>query len=76
MAKYHASPYYQVGKITFDMNGNYATDKAEEITQLDALVPTWIKRVDEPAEVTKEQAEEPQKPAPKAPRKAASTSAK
>jgi hypothetical protein len=72
MAKYHASPYYQVGSVTFDMNGNYATDKAEEIAQLDALVPTWIKRVDEPVEET----EEPQKPAPKAPRKAANTSAK
>lgn len=73
MAKYHASPRYMVGAITFDMTGNYETDKAEEIAQLDALVPTWITRLDEakpeePAEVSE--------PIDKAPAKPRRTSAK
>ncbi|WP_339273728.1 hypothetical protein MKY59_21350 [Paenibacillus sp. FSL W8-0426] len=67
MAKYHASPRYMVGSITFDLHGNYETDNAEEIAQLEALVPTWIKRLDEikteePAEVTEPIAKAPAKP--------------
>lgn len=46
MAKYHASPFYTVGVITFDYAGNYETDVTEEITLLETLVPVWIKRQD------------------------------
>ena len=70
MAKYKASPYYMVGDIQFDMHGEYATEKAEEIAALDELVPTWVRKVDEPKKVA-EEPKEPDEPkaAPK-PRKA------
>lgn len=78
MEKYHASPRYKVGLITFDHNGDYTTEKAEEITQLDALVPKWITRVDvkteEPAQVDEEQAEDKPAKTPATKRKASATS--
>lgn len=68
MAKYKASPRYVIGTITFDMHGEYETDKAEEIEVLDALVPMWVRRLDE-VKPEEPQAPEPkQKPEPK-PRK-------
>lgn len=63
MAKYKASPYYMVGDIKFDMNGEYATEKADEIEALDALAPVWVRKLD-----GEKKTEEP-KPASK-PRKA------
>jgi hypothetical protein len=67
VAKYHASPRYKVGAIIFDMHGEYATDQAEEVAQLDALVPKWIAK--EPEVKTEEKAPAPEtKQAPK-PRK-------
>ena len=49
MAKYKAEPHYAVGAdIQFDYFGNYETEDAKEIKQLDELAPKWIKRVDEP----------------------------
>jgi len=56
MAKYTASPFYSVqsGKtdIRFNYVGEYETNDSKEISILDALCPTWIKRVAE--EPTKE----------------------
>lgn len=69
MANYLASPRYSVGDIVFDMNGGYETEDAAEIKRLDALVPMWIKRVDEPEEPKKDAEpaaeEDAVKPAPK-----------
>ena len=78
MAKYVSSPRYSVSDMVFDANGVYETEDITEIKRLDALVPTWIRRIDEPEEPQKDEkaTEEPQKPAPKAPRKAANASAK
>lgn len=61
MATYKASSFYEVkngnSTIKFDWLGNYETADASEIKALDALVPTWIKRIDEP-----EQSNEPGEP--------------
>ena len=52
MAKYKAAPFYVVttgeSSVKFDWLGEYETDKAGEIKALDALVPKWIKRIDDP----------------------------
>ena len=52
MAKYKASPHYDVSfdkrTVSFDINGEYETLDKDEIAALDKLVPTWIKRIDEP----------------------------
>lgn len=69
MAKYKASPYYMVGDIKFDMNGEYATEKADEIEALDALAPVWVRKLDE--EKKTEEPKEPAEPKPASkPRKA------
>ncbi|MCS1350317.1 hypothetical protein [Mechercharimyces sp. CAU 1602] len=50
MAKYKAHPNYTVlgknGRIQFDYHGDYVTEDKEEIAALDALCPTWMKRID------------------------------
>jgi hypothetical protein len=74
MAKYEAAPFYEIEsgnvRVKFDFFGAYVTDNQDEIAVLDALCPTWIKRVDEPAKAKgpEPKTEEPA-PAPKAPRK-------
>ncbi|GIQ63712.1 hypothetical protein PACILC2_22800 [Paenibacillus cisolokensis] len=69
MAKYKASPNYaiQFGNktIKFGWLGDYETEDAAEIKALDALVPHWIKRVDEPkpeVNVIPDEEEKPEKP--------------
>lgn len=51
MATYKASPFYNVKindkAVSFDFSGTYATEDEAEIAALNALCPTWIKRVDE-----------------------------
>ncbi|EMT54719.1 hypothetical protein I532_03905 [Brevibacillus borstelensis AK1] len=68
MAQYKAHPAYAVNvggrTIHFDYFGQYRTDDPKEIAVLDALCPTWIKRVDEPEPKT-EEPEAPAKPARK-----------
>lgn len=64
MATYKSSPFYAVRTdgeiaITFDYFGSYETDNAEEIAVLDALVPTYIKRVDEPKQPDAPKKEQP-----------------
>ncbi len=53
MAKYKGHPYYSVHiddkkSVRFDHNGNYETSNAKETAALDALVPRYFARVDEP----------------------------
>lgn len=70
MAQYKAHPHYaiKVGDqtITFDYFGAYETDNQDEIAALDALCPTWLKRVDEPkpenADEPEPKTEEPEAP--------------
>jgi len=78
MAKYKASPFYSVytpnGKLTFDHNGEYETNNAEETKALNGLCPRYLvcleeeKAVVQKAPETKTEA----KPAPKAPARKAS----
>lgn len=71
MAKYEAAPFYEIEsgnvRVKFDFFGVYVTENQDEIAVLDALCPTWIKRVDEPAkpEPKTEEPEAPAKPARK-----------
>ncbi|ATO51027.1 hypothetical protein P4V86_15285 [Brevibacillus laterosporus] len=64
MANYKASPFYEVDsgniRVKFGFFGTYSTEKADEITMLDALVPTWIKRTDDVTH-TEEPAAQPAK---------------
>lgn len=65
MATYKGHPYYSVriddkNSIRFDQNGRYETNKAQEIAVLDALVPRYFVRLDEPKQ-TRTKAE-PAKP--------------
>ncbi|MBE3649195.1 hypothetical protein [Paenibacillus polymyxa] len=62
MAEYHASPRYSLDGIEFDVSGVYVTEDAGEIARLDALVPTWISRIDvkEPEEPKKPRAKKAQ----------------
>lgn len=77
MAKYTASPHYAVGSIRFDVFGRYETENSEEIAELDALVPTWIKSVDEPVHADKpEVSEAPADDKPARTRKGATASGK
>lgn len=58
MAQYKAHPLYAVNiggrTLHFDYFGQYSTDDPKEIAVLDALCPTWIKRVDEIEQKTEE----------------------
>ncbi|WP_149093417.1 hypothetical protein [Paenibacillus terrae] len=56
MVEYHASPRYSLDGIEFDVRGVYVTEDVGEIARLDALVPTWISRID------LKEPEEPKKP--------------
>jgi len=79
MAKFKASPSYSVhapkGKINFDHNGDYETDKADEIALLKALSPRYLTVVDEgttksiPAKATIKAEAKPAAKAQSAPRK-------
>lgn len=60
MAKYKGPQKYSVTinekkTAVFDHKGEYETEDKAEIDALDALTPTWIKRIDEP----KSEPEEP-----------------
>jgi len=70
MAKYKASPHYDVTfdkrTVSFDINGEYETLDKDEIAALDKLVPTWIKRIDEPEPEVSEEKPEVKEPKPAA----------
>lgn len=71
MATYKASPSYVVSSgdiaVRFDVFGSYETEDAAEIAVLDALCPTWIKRVED-EDKPEESADKPAAKTP-APRK-------
>lgn len=64
MTKYLASPHYAVivaeGKtIDFDCFGCFETGDQSVIDALDTLVPTYIKRIDEPKQPESPKVEQP-----------------
>lgn len=67
MAKYKAQPEYTVTigenfSVEFDKFGFYETSEKDEIKALDALVPRYIKKVDDGKAKESKESEQPKEP--------------